>query len=257
MIVYLQEHSGCGSEQCKELLGNHICSPTINTSNNLAHSEKYEIEERLSDSSLAINEKKINSNHQNSLSEETHISEVYIDPKEHDFKASKAVILYEYSLLKNYLKNLNIEEPPDATLKTINGDNLDRATNRKLRLIFRSKQLKLLLPLNEITEIEQKVTTFSKLVKRRVKMFEALKEIEDKVVHIANDLVKSLNGSNSSIVKEVDSTKILDFSVMETVQNFSEQLKALKTKSTVSINNLLLKITFFSSLLIYILRVYC
>lgn len=246
LIVYLQGHSGCGSEQCKELLGNHICSPTINTSNNLAHSEKYEIEERLSDSSLAINKcknekklnlNKVNSNHQNSLSEETHISEVYIDPKEHDFKASKAVILYEYSLLKNYLKNLNIEEPPDATLKTINGDNLDRATNRKLRLIFRSKQLKLLLPLNEITEIEQKVTTFSKLVKRRVKMFEALKEIEDKVAHIANDLVKSLNGSNSSIVKEVDSTKILDSSVMETVQNFSEQLKALKTKSTVSINN--------------------
>lgn len=246
LIVYLQGHSGCGSEQCKELLGNHICSPTINTSNNLAHSEKYEIEERLSDSSLAINkcknEKKlnlneVNSNHQNCLSEETHISEVYIDPKEHDFKASKAVILYEYSLLKNYLKNLNIEEPPDATLKTINGDNLDRATNRKLRLIFRSKQLKLLLPLNEITEIEQKVTTFSKLVKRRVKMFEALKEIEDKVAHIANDLVKSLNGSNSSIVKEVDSTKILDSSVMETVKNFSEQLKALKMKSTVSINN--------------------
>lgn len=246
MIVYLQGHSGCGSEQCKELLGNHICSPTINTSNNLAHSEKYEIEERLSDSTLAINKcknekklnlNKVNSNHQNSLSEETHISEVYIDPKEHDFKASKAVILYEYSLLKNYLKNLNIEEPPDATLKTINGDNLDRATNRKLRLIFRSKQLKLLLPLNEITEIEQKVTTFSKLVKRRVKMFEALKEIEDKVAHIANDLVKSLNVSNSSIIKEVDSTKILDSSVMETVQNFSEQLKALKTKSTVSINN--------------------
>lgn len=246
MIVYLQGHSGCGSEQCKELLGNHICSPTVNTSNNLAHSEKYEIEERLSDSSLAINKcknekklnlNKVNSNHQNSLSEETHILEVYIDPKEHDFKASKAVILYEYSLLKNYLKNLNIEEPPDATLKTINGDNLDRATNRKLRLIFRSKQLKLLLPLNEITEIEQKVTTFSKLVKRRVKMFEALKEIEDKVAHIANDLVKSLKGSNSSIIKEVDSTKILDSSVMETVQNFSEQLKALKMKSTVSINN--------------------
>lgn len=246
MIVYLQGHSGCGSEQCKELLGNHICSPTINTSNSLAHSEKYEIEERLSDSLLAINkcknEKKlnlniVNSNHQNSVSEETHISEVYIDPKEHDFKASKAVILYEYSLLKNYLKNLNIEEPPDATLKTINGDNLDRATNRKLRLIFRSKQLKLLLPLNEITEIEQKVTTFSKLVKRRVKMFEALKEIEKKVAHIANDLVNSLNVSNSSIVKEVDSKKILDSSVMETLQSFSEQLKALKIKSTVSINN--------------------
>lgn len=246
MIVYLQGHYGCGSEQCKELLGNHTCSPTINTSNNLAHSEKYEIEERLSYSSLAINKcknekklnlNKVNSNHQNSLSEEIHISEVYIDPKEHDFKASKAVILYEYSLLKNYLKNLNIEEPPDATLKTINGDNLDRATNRKLRLIFRSKQLKLLLPLNEITEIEQKVTTFSKLVKRRVKTFEALKEIEDKVAHIANDLVKSLNASNSAIVKEVDSTKILDSSVLETVQNFSEQLKALKMKSTVSINN--------------------
>lgn len=140
-------------------------------------------------------------------------------------------------MLKNYLKNLNIEEPPDATLKTINGDNLDRATNRKLRLIFRSKQLKLLLPLNEITEIEQKVTTFSKLVKRRIKMFEALNEIEEKVAHIANDLVKSLNDSNSSIVKEVDSKQILDSSVMETVQSFSEQLKALKIKSTVSINN--------------------
>lgn len=91
--------------------------------------------------------------------------------------------------------------------------------------------------MNEITEIEQKVTAFSKLVKRRIKMFEALKEIEKKVAHIANDLVKSLNDSNSSIVKEVDSKQILDSSVMETVQSFSEQLKSLKIKSTVSINN--------------------
>lgn len=91
--------------------------------------------------------------------------------------------------------------------------------------------------MNEITEIEQKVTKFSKLVKRRIKMFEALKEIEKKVAHIANDLVKSLNDSNPSIVKEVDSKQILDSSVMETVQSFSEQLKALKIKSTVSINN--------------------
>lgn len=250
LIVYLQEQSGCGSKRCDELLGNHICSPTINTSNNLAHREKYETEEHLSDPSHVINkcknEKKLNSNKtknslsyscENSLSEETRISEVYIDPEEHDFKASKAVILYEYSLLKNFLKNLNIEEPPDATLKTINSDNLDRATNRKLRLIYRSKQLKVLLPLNEVTEIEQKVTKFSKLKKRRVKMFEALKEIEKKVAQISNNLVKSSNDSNSSIVKEFDSEKLLDTSVMEILQNVSEQLKALKIKSTVSINN--------------------
>lgn len=246
MIVYLQEHSDCGSKQCKELLGNTICLPKINTFNNIAQREKDEIEEHLSDPSLAINKckngKKLNSNevkssHESNLSEETRISEVYIDPKEHDFKASKAVILYEYSLLKNFLKKLKIDEPPDATLKTINSDNFDRAANRKLRLIYRSKQLKVLLPLNEVTEIEQKVTKFSKLVKRRIKMFDALKKIEKNVAQISNDLVKSLHDSNSSIVKEDDSKKLLDSSVMEVIQNISEQLKALKIKSTVSINN--------------------
>lgn len=245
-IVYLQEHPGCGSKRCKELLENHNCSSKINESNNLYHRGKLETEEHLSDPLLAINkcknEKDLNSNkvnfsHEDSVSKVTCISEVYIDPKEHDFKPSKAAILYEYSLLKTFLKKLNIEEPPDATLKTINSENFDRAANRKLRLIYKSKQLKMLLPLNEVTKIEQKVKKFSKLVKRRIKMFEALKEVEKNIAQISNDLVKSLNDSNASTVREVDSKTLLDSSLMERIQNISEHLKELKMKSTVSISN--------------------
>lgn len=168
------------------------------------------------------------------------LPKIYVDPNKHDCKTPASVANYEYRLLTQKLTELNI---PSVDVKIVIKDSplISKKLRKTLKLFYKSKYLKTILPEDLLVDIESAVEKFAAQLQPKINMINELLKLEDETGKLASEVQESSNilvDSRKSDNDELKCSKTRNVK-KETLKDLKKQLKLLSKVKDETVSSVL------------------